>query len=189
MSSLRDRRKRTQTRRAHLRPTPPLALTLRTLTPLRRDTRVLYADQVAERRIDRAAWAAEVRRLINEEAGGTRARFATLVGIGYKTVGRWLKEEVDVSEESVRTVARALGVVSADLLLRVGYYSPSDLVTEPAATPAEIAADPALREIEDSDFPPHVKARMRARLVELRKQRAAAEVDEVRWWMSQAREA
>lgn len=188
MSSLRDRRKITKTKREHLRPAPPLTLTLRTLTPLRRDTNVHYAGDVAVRRINREAWAAEIRRLIDEEAGGNRAKFSTLVGSSYKTVGRWLDQSVDVSEESVRAVARALHIAPMDLLVRVGYYQQSDLNVTPGPTPAEVAADPALRVIEDSDQPPRVKARMRERLYELRRQRQAAEVDEVKWWLDQAGE-
>lgn len=188
MSSVRDRRKTTRTKREHLRPAPPLTLTLRTLTPLRRDTNVHYAGDVAVRRINREAWAAEIRRLIDEEAGGNRAKFSTLVGSSYKTVGRWLDQSVDVSEESVRAVARALHIAPMDLLVRVGYYQQSDLNVTAGPTPAEVAADPALQVIEESDAPPRVKARMRERLYELRRQRAAAEVDEVKWWLDQAGE-
>lgn len=188
MSSVRDRRKTTRTKREHLRPAPPLTLTLRTLTPLRRDTNVHYAGDVAVRRINREAWAAEIRRLIDEEAGGNRAKFSTLVGSSYKTVGRWLDQSVDVSEESVRAVARALHIAPMDLLVRVGYYQQSDLNVTAGPTPAEVAADPALQVIEESDAPPRVKARMRERLNELRRQRAAAEVDEVKWWLDQTGE-
>ena len=189
MSSVRDRRKRTQTRREHLRPCPPLTLALRTLTPLRRDTNVHYAGDVARRRINREAWAAEVGRLINEEAGGNRSRFSVLVGFNYKTVGRWLNSSVDVSEESVRAVARALSIAPMDLLTRVGYYSAADLQLPQAPTRAEIVADPAIQAIESSEVPPRVKAKMRQRLHELREAQRQREVDEVKWWIDQARGA
>lgn len=164
-------------------------MTLRTLTPLRRDTNVHYAGDVSVRKINREAWAAEIKRLILEEAAGNRSRFAALIGVSYKTVGRWLDCTVDVSEDSVRQVARELRINAMDLLVRVGYYQPSDIQPTAAPTPAEIEADPALRVIEDAAVPPRVKARMRERLYELRAQRAAAEVDEVRWWLDQAGES
>ena len=56
-------------------------------------------------------------------------------------------------------------------------------------TAEEIANDPALQVIEESDHPPSVKARMRQRLYELRAKRAAEEVDEVKWWLDHARGA
>lgn len=189
MSSLRDRRKRLHAKRSHAREVPTLALTLRTLTPLRRDTHVTYADQVSERRIDREAWANEVKRLIADEFDGNRAAFTRETKVGYKTVARWIDQSVDVSEESVRTVARALHIKPMDLLMRIGYYRSADIgapCTEPPVVPAD---DEAMRLIEESAFPPRIKARMRQRLLEMRAQRAAAEAEEVRWWMEQAREA
>ncbi len=164
-------------------------MALRTLTPLRRDTNVRYAGDMSARRINREAWAAEVQQLITEETAGNRSRFAVLVGMSYKTVGRWLDCSVDVSEDSVRQVARALGINALDLLIRVGYYQPSDI--QPAAPPvaAEVADDPALSAILETDLPPRYKARMIQRLTELRAEQRRREVDEVQWWIDQAKGA
>jgi hypothetical protein len=112
-----------------------------------------------------------------------------LVGVNYKTVGRWLNSSVDVSEESVRAVARALSIAPMDLLTRVGYYSAADLQLPQAPTRAEIVADPAIQAIESSEVPPRVKAKMRQRLHELREAQRQREVDEVKWWIDQARGA
>lgn len=144
---------------------------------------------MAERRVDREEWAKVLSQLIAEEAAGNKSAFARMAGTTYRTVVRWLNQEVDVSEDKVREIARALRIRPIDLLVRVGYYQPGELERPERPTPDEVAADPALRVIEESDFPPRVKARMRQRLAELRAQRAAAEMDEVRWWLDQAREA
>ena len=127
--------------------------------------------------------------LIAEEADGNKSAFARMAGTTYRTVVRWLNQEVDVSEDKVRDVARALRISPRDLLVRVGYYHVGELDSATPPTPEEVAADPALQVIEASGAPPRTKAAWRARLVELRRQRATAEVDEVTFWIQQSKEA
>jgi len=144
---------------------------------------------VGERSVDREAWAEVVSRLINQETAGNQSRFAALVGVTYKTIRRWLKGESDVSEDSVRQVARAVGISPLELLMRVGYYSLSDLDAPTPAEQIDAGDDRALQVILEADVPPRVKQRMIHRLQELRRRQAEREVDEVRWWIDQARGA
>lgn len=148
---------------------------------------VRYSGAVSTRNVDRAAWAAVVARLINEEAGGNKTRFAQLVGTTYKTINRWLNSEVDVSEGSVRAVAEALHVSPVELLVKAGYYTEADLTApQPAAHDED---DEALQLILESDHPPRMKMRMIQRLHELRARDRAHEVEEVKWWLDQAKGA
>lgn len=167
-------------------PKPPITLTLRTRVPLRRDTGVHYAGGVAPRKIDREEWARQVAQLVAEETGGNKSRFAAKVGATYKTVNRWLNGEVDVREESVRDVARALGVSTRDLLVRVGYYLDADLDSAPAS-PDPQSADEVVRMVLESRLPPHLQRRMLDRLQRLRESQRTHEADEVRFWIEQAR--
>lgn len=148
--------------------------------------RVRYPYGVAGRSVDRQAWANTVSQLIEQETKGNKTRFASLVGVSYKTVLRWLACESDVSEESIRQVARALGVAPVELLVRVGFYAADELA---ATAPAAAAEDPALREILESDLPTHRKQRLIQRLQQMRARDTEREVDEVRWWIDQARGA
>lgn len=183
-----ERISRTPQGRSHPQPGRP-AITLRSRgsRPLRADMRVRYAQGVAARNVDRQAWANTIAQLIAQETKGNKTRFATLVGVSYKTVLRWLACESDVSEESVRQVARALGVTPVELLVRVGFYAADELT---AAGPAAATTDdPALTVILDADLPNHIKQRMIQRLQQLRARDTERQVDEVRWWIDQQREA
>ncbi len=167
---------------------PPLLPPLPRL-PASSDTHVAYhVPMDSEHRIDRAEWAAVVREVLETETGGKKEPLARLLGINSKTLQRWLSEEVAVSEEYVRLVARTTGRDPMGLLTRVGYYREADLNVKPPPNPLEIAEDAALKVIEESGHPPRVKARMRERLYELRRQRQAAEVEEVQWWIDHAKE-
>lgn len=73
--------------------------------------------------MDRAAWARVVRQAMAERTRGKITPFARLVEVNPRTVSRWIDEEVDVSEESVREVARKIDVSPITLLIEVGYYS------------------------------------------------------------------
>lgn len=146
--------------------------------------RVRYAGAVAARSVDRQAWANVVSQLIAQETAGNKSRFAALVSVTYKTVTRWLNMESDVSEESVRQVARAVGVSPMELLVRVGYYEAADMAA-PSDTHPIPPDDKALQVILEADIPPRVKQRMIQRLQQLRER----EVDEVQWWIDQARGA
>jgi len=134
------------------------------------DTHVVYPQRVSEPNVDREAWAHEVARLIQEEAGGNKSLFARQVGLrSVKTVDRWLARSVNVSGESVRQVARALQLSVTDLLVKVGLLLPEDLAA-PTARPEEDAE--AIRIVQESDAPPHLKRQL---LAHLAKQRAAHE--------------
>ncbi|WP_091086252.1 helix-turn-helix domain-containing protein [Micromonospora nigra] len=141
---------------------------------------------MAERTVDREAWAAVVTQLIRDEANGNTSAFAKLVGVTYKTVRRWLTKTTDVSDDSLRQVARALHIKPADLLVRVGLYDAAEIATA-SATPQIAADDPAMRVILEADVPPRVQQRMIQRLQELRARDAERHVDEVRWWVNQAK--
>ena len=176
---------------------PAIKTVYRTSRLLRPDMRVRYAADVAEGSIDREAWAKVISQLIAEETGGNKSHFANLVGVTYKTVLRWTQQASDVSEDSVRQVARALHISPLVLLVRVGYYNIADLQAAAAATedagpaiPAGIdREDPALRVILEADVPPRVQQRMIQRLQQLREREAERQVDEVRWWIDQSRGA
>ncbi|MFE7870016.1 hypothetical protein ACFUYE_06665 [Micromonospora humida] len=152
---------------------------------------------MADGSIDREAWARVVSDLIAQETGtqakpqGNKSAFAQLVGVTYKTVLRWTQAASDVSEDSVRQVARALHISPLELLVRVGYYTGDDLnAAMQAAGPTTRIdqADPALQVILESDVPPRVQQRMIQRLEALRARDAERHVDEVRWWIDQAKE-
>ncbi|MCT2281794.1 hypothetical protein M3G91_29785 [Micromonospora chalcea] len=176
---------------------PAIKTVYRTSRLLRPDMRVRYAADVAEGSIDREAWAKVILQLIDEETEGNKSRFATLVGVTYKTVLRWTQRASDVSEDSVRQVARALHISPLALLVRVGYYTEADLQAAAAATedaghaiPAGLDRDdPALRVILEADVPPRVQQRMIQRLQQMRQREAERQVDEVRWWIDQSRGA
>ncbi|MFI1195480.1 hypothetical protein ACH4T9_19795 [Micromonospora sp. NPDC020750] len=152
---------------------------------------------MAEGSIDRESWAKVVSQLIAEETGspakpqGNKSQFANIVGVTYKTVLRWTQGSSDVSEDSVRQVARALHISPLALLVQVGYYTDEDLgAAASISTPAGIDKDdPALRVILEADVPPRAQQRMIQRLQQLRERDAERQVDEVRWWIDQSRGA
>jgi hypothetical protein len=111
---------------------------------------------VAERKIDRAAWAAEIERLLMEEAEGNKTALGAAIGVDRKTVNRWLDQDVDVSHESVRAVARAFKASPLDLLIKVGYDfgSESRPPIDPGAVPE---SDTVGQLIKSAKVPPSVK--------------------------------
>lgn len=145
---------------------------------------------MAARRINRDEWARQVERLIVSETAGNKTKFAARVGVTYKTVNRWLNSEVDVSQENVRAVARALELPPGDLLVRVGYYTEGDFAAPaPVPPPPGGGPDDVLDLIMTSDLPPSMKRRMIERLSRLRVAQREREAEEVQWWIDQAREA
>ena len=108
--------------------------------PLDRDTRVPYPVGVAVRvsEIDRAEWSRVILELLGTEADGNRTELARLIGVDYQTIRRWIAGAHSVSEENVRTVARAFKLNTTNLLVRVGYYKADDAkvkaVMRPSAT-------------------------------------------------------
>lgn len=144
-----------------------------------------YPLGVGDRNINRDAWARLVDRLVTDEARGKKAAFARIVGVDPRTISRWINSEVDVSEESVREVARRLNRSPMDLLVKVGYYAITDL----PATPQPEERDPALEQILTAPVSDQMKMKMIERLRATREAQAVREVDEVRWWIDQARGA
>jgi transcriptional regulator with XRE-family HTH domain len=86
-------------------------------------TRVPYRLGVPAEAIDRQAWAALVQATLDADFDGNQSRFAAAAGVTAKTVGRWLKQQHDVSEQSVRDAARRLDRDPFDWLVRIGYYT------------------------------------------------------------------
>lgn len=82
------------------------------------------------REVNRAAWAALIKRLIADEARGNKARFARIIGKSERSISNWLHQSVAVSEDSVRQVADALSRDKLDLLVEVGYYDPDEIAKE-----------------------------------------------------------
>jgi transcriptional regulator with XRE-family HTH domain len=90
--------------------------------------------------------------LIARETRGKKLPFARKIGVDPRTVDRWLRQEVDVKEESVRAVAGALDLRAIDLLVQVGVYKQADITPPVYPDPREdpviqhILADPRLTE-------------------------------------------
>lgn len=156
-------------------------LELRRVSDQPSDTCVIYAVPVAgrEREINREEWSRVVLELLEAEAGGNRTRLAELIGVDYQTIRRWIIGKNAVSEESVRQVARAFKLSAIDLLVRVGYYQPGELISAPE--PVDAADDDLLTEIDAAKVPPSVKRELRQYVED---QRVAFEkqlAENVRW--------
>lgn len=100
---------------------------------------------------------------MQQESEGNQTHFGAIVGVDRKTVGRWLAATVDVSEEKVRAVARALGIPAASLLVQVGYYSRDEM---PPLEELPPLANPnaAIEMVRDSDLPPSEKRKLIAHI-------------------------
>lgn len=94
--------------------------------------------------INRNAWAQLVAELIQSQTRGKKAPFARLIGVDTRSLDRWLKCEVKVSEESVRDVARAFNLNPMDLLVAVGYYQVAEVAPP---TPVDPRLDPVIQRI------------------------------------------
>jgi transcriptional regulator with XRE-family HTH domain len=94
--------------------------------------------------------------MLRAEAGGNKTRLADMIGVTSKTVDRWLKGQVDVSEQSVREVARRLRRDQVRLLVTVGYYEDGELRESLPPPPPSADDDPdaeAIALIEAADIP------------------------------------
>ena len=148
----------------------------RTSPPSRPDTHVRYSRGVASRQLDRTAWAAQVSELLRVEAGGNKTRLAEMVGVTSKTIDRWLKGQVDVSEQSVREVAKRLSRDQVRLLVTVGYYEDGDLRAPAPELPTPADDDPdaeAIELINKADIPHSLRLQLIAELKEESQQDAA----------------
>lgn len=150
-----------------------------------RDIRVLYPLDVAERKINRTAWAGITRQLLDEEYAGNKTAFGTAIDSDRKTINRWLDEDVDVSEEMVRKVARRHNLSPMDLLIEVGYYVAQDVRTEPAEPVA--VGDELLELIETAPVTPSQKREMREHVAAKRAEADAAIKTEIERWIQLVR--
>ena len=143
------------------------------------DIHVQYPDGMPGpvRAVDREAWAAEVARLIRDEADGNKSEFARMVGLKtVKTVDRWLAGTVAVSPASVAAVARALRLSSLDLYRTVGLLPEAEDLPPVAGRDRQDAQ--ARRIIEEANIPPHLKREL---LDHLRQQRDEHERQRLVW--------
>lgn len=153
-SAIKTRQRRARLGRPYTSPVISVGQRARRERP---DTDVRYPLLVSERKVDREAWAHEVARLIEVEANGNKSAFCRLTGISsVRNIDRWLARSVNVSEESVRQVARALNIPVVDLLVKVGYYRTEELPDAPSRQVIE-GDETAIRFIEESGAPPALK--------------------------------
>lgn len=151
------------------------------------DIHVRYPLAVSERKVDREAWAHTLARLIQEEAGGNKSAFSRRVGIGVRSIDRWLARQVNVSEESVRDVCRALNLPPMPMLVQLGYYQEGETGPGPAELLAEDEA--ALRLIDESEVPPSLKRQLREHVLEERARHEQQRLAEVQRMIDVARRA
>lgn len=163
---------------------PPVFLTIEGARRTRLGSRSLYHQGVAERRIDRDAWARLLADLINVESRGKKATFARLVGVDPKSINLWLNQGVDVSEDSVRRIARALGRAPRDMLIQVGYYSSAEL-GQPPDQPDPVEPDPVIAAIRQSPLPNRKKQALIQRIYAQREQQREREMADVQWLIEQ----
>lgn len=149
--------------------------------PRQPDTRVAYPVPVSERKVDRDAWANLLQQLIDQESGGNKAAFARRVGIpSVRSLDRWLARSVNVSEESVRQIARELSLPVVDMLVLAGFYRPDEMSIADQREREHMSSGEdadAVRTIEESDAPPSLKRELlehlRTQRVEHERQRLA----------------
>lgn len=146
-----------------------------------RDTRVPYPVGVAVRvrEINREEWSRVILELLETEANGNRTALARLIGVDYQTIRRWISGTHKVSEENVRTVARAFKLNTTELLVRVGYYQAEEIAAPPeAAEPA--AGDRVMSMVKAAKLRPSVKRELYQLISERREQserQLAAEIE------------
>lgn len=128
-----------------------------------------------ERRVDRDAWARVVDQLVLTHNRGNKSAFARQAGVDVRTVTRWLAGTVDVSEESVRGVARAFSLKPRELLVELGVYQRDELLPEATAEDEEVAL------ILTADVDDETKRKMIDRLMELRERDKQRRMDDIRW--------
>ncbi|MGI5178641.1 hypothetical protein ACQEVZ_20125 [Dactylosporangium sp. CA-152071] len=120
---------------------------------------------MTDRRIDRDAWAELMTALIDSETRGKKAAFSRLIGVNTRTLDRWLAREVDVSEESVRSVARGTNRSPMELLIKVGYYRQDEVeLGGPNTEPIDPDVLIILRALADPNTPEPQRATIREML-------------------------
>jgi len=136
---------------------------------------------VGERRVNRDAWARVVSELVASETRGKIAPFARRVGVDPRTVSRWLRGEVDVSEESVREVARQTGRNPAQLLVDVGYYRLGEISIAQSQSQHEHEHDEEMQIILSAPVDDQTKRLMIERLLALRERDKQRRIEDLRW--------
>lgn len=141
--------------------------------------RVPYPVGVAVRvsEIDREEWSRVILELLATEANGNRTELARLIGVDYQTIRRWIAGTHSVSEDNVRSVARAFKLSVTDLLVRVGHYQAGELVQP--VTPEPEPGDEVTELVKNTKLRPSVKREMYQLIAERRKgseQRLMAEI-------------
>jgi hypothetical protein len=149
-----------------------------------RDTRALYPLDVAERKIDRTAWAGITRKILDEEHAGNKTAFGAAIDSDRKTINRWLAEDVDVSEDMVRKVARKHNLRPMDLLIEVGYYGAQDVRHEPAPV---ADGDELLELIATAPVTPSQKREMQDHVAAKRAEYETALKAEIERWIALVR--
>lgn len=183
-------RKRSRTKTTN-RPTPALSFTLKAHAAIGSGTHARYPLLVAaDGSINREAWAELIGHLRQERAKGKTATFARLIRVDPRTVDRWLRCEVNVKEESVRALARALEINAVDLLVQVGYYEPAELSPPTYPDPRKdkviqmILADPRLTEDRRAEL-----VQLQIELIEADVQRRMAEYNRLVGFQQERRAA
>lgn len=134
------------------------------------DTRVPYPVSVPVRvsEIDRAEWARVILELLESEAGGNRTELARLIGVDYQTIRRWIAGTNRVSDDSVRTVARAFRLNVTELLIRVGHFQADELTVAQPTTAVPDPGDEVGSLVKQAKLRPSTKRELYALIAERR---------------------
>lgn len=112
------------------------ALSPRVLHSRHADRHVRYDSSVSAGEFDRAEWAKVVNELLDEIPRRNKTELFRRIGFTDRTIDRWLNQQVDVAESSIRQVAERTGRKPMEMLIRVGYYK-RDEMPAPAVPPED----------------------------------------------------
>lgn len=152
---------------------------MRASTPVGTGVHAMYSAGVSERKVNRDEWAKIVDGLLRRHTRGNKSALARDLKVDVRTISRWLNSEVDVSEDSVREVARVYSLAPMQLLVNVGYYRLGELL--PSPTEGAGARDEEMELILTADVSDEMKKRMIALLVEQRERDKARRIEDIRW--------
>jgi hypothetical protein len=108
-----------------------------------------------------------------------------MIGVTYLTIKRWIDARHDVSQDSVRAVARAFDLSAIDLLIRVGYYRSEELA---AQTPAPSGGSDGVADLIDSaGITPSEKRELHKQVAAKRAEAEAALMADVERWIAMMR--
>lgn len=95
------------------------------------DTQVRYRDRVADSsEVDREAWAVMVATWVAARFGNNQTKFAAFAEVSARTVGRWIGQELGVDSDTVRDIARKLGLNPTHVLAELGYFRQDEVTGE-----------------------------------------------------------